>query len=261
MKRINPLAGPTAGLAGYLNECETTTDWRRFSRYDRGIAFRELRDALVAAQHGLCGYCEISLRSDRGIDDAQVEHIIPQSAAELGKAQALNYENLIADCLGGTAPLRFGPETRSPDPERHLPPQPDNISCGQAKKDTYSADFVDPRQLPAFPALFRVNSEGVIEVDESACASSGISVCRARATTTLLGLNVVRLQRARSSQWAVLTDALARCMDVPGATERLARQMLLPDSTGKLHKFFTTSRSRLGSLGERILTEPPQAWI
>ena len=261
MKRINPLAGPTAGLAGYLNEYENTTDWRRFSQYDRGIAFRELRDALVTAQHGLCGYCEISLRSDRGTEDAQVEHIIPRSKAELGRAQALNYENLIADCLGGVEWSRFGPGARIPDPERHLMPRSDSISCGQAKGGDYSADFVDPRQLPAFPALFRVNSEGVIEVDENACASSGISVCRARATITLLGLNVVRLQRARRSQWAALTDALERCMGVPGATERLARQMLLPDSTGKLHKFFTTSRSRLGARGERILTEPPQAWI
>ena len=261
MKRINLLAGPTDGLAAYLNESENTTDWKRFYQYDRGLAFQELRDALVATQHGLCGYCEISLRSDRGIDDAQVEHIIPQSADELGMAQALNYENLIADCLGGTQLSLFGPETRFPDPERHLTPQSDSTSCGQAKEDAYSADFVDPRQLPAFPALFRVNSEGVIEVDENACASSGISVCRVKATITLLRLNVVRLQRARSSQWAVLTDALARCMDVPGATERLARQMLLPDNAGKLHKFFTTSRSRLGALGERILTEPPQAWI
>lgn len=235
-------------------------NWRSFRRDDQA-AYQELRGNLIAIQHGLCGYCEISLRSDSGICDTQVEHIIPQSESEHGKAQALNYDNLIASCRGGTEWSLFGANTHTPDPERYLPPQSDSTSCGQAKRDAYPADFVDPRLLPAFPALFRVNSEGVIEEDENAGAVSGIAVCRVKATAALLGLNVARLQRARRSQWEGLTDALARCIGVPGATERLARQMLLPDSDGNLHKFFTTSRSRLGALGERILEEPPQAWI
>lgn len=261
MKRINRLAGPTAGLADYLNQCGNATNWQSFRQYDRGAAYQELRDNLVATQHGLCGYCEISLRSDSDINDAQVEHIIPQSESEHGEAQVLNYNNLIASCLGGTARSLFGANTRTPDPERYLPPQSDSISCGQAKGNAYHADFVDPRLLPAFPALFRVNSEGVIEVDESASAVSGISVCLVKATATLLGLNVARLQRARRSQWEALTGALARSIGVPGALEQLARKILLPDNDGNLHKFFTTSRSRLGALGERILEEPPQAWI
>lgn len=260
MKRINPLAGPTPGLAAYLSQQGNATDWEGFRRGDR-TAFQEFRDKLVATQHGLCGYCEISLHSDGNVDDVQVEHIIPKSGSESGEAQALNYENLIASCLGGTARLRFGPEAHTADPERYLSPQSDSISCGQAKRDDYPSGFIDPRVLPVFPALFRVNSEGVIEANENACASSGISVCLARATIILLGLNVTRLRRARREQWSALTAALHRYRSVPGGAESLARRMLLPDNSGNLHKFFTTSRSRFGVQGERILAEPPQAWV
>ncbi len=260
MKRINPLTGPTEGLAAYLNQYGTTAGWESFRR-DDPAAYQELRDKLVATQHGLCGYCEISLRSENNIDDVQVEHIIPQSESEHDEAQALNYSNLMASCLGGTARLRFGPEASIVDSERYWSPQSDSTSCGQAKRNAYPASFVDPRILPMFPALFRVNLEGLIEADESACESSGISVCRIKATITLLGLNVVRLQGARRSRWRALTEALHRYGSVPGGVERLARRVLLPDGAGNLQKFFTTSRSRFGTRGAGVLAEPPQAWV
>ncbi len=260
MKRINPLTGPTEGLAAYLKQYGTTAGWESFRR-DDPAAYQELRDQLAAIQHGLCGYCEISLRSESNVDDVQVEHIIPQSESEHNATQALNYANLMASCLGGTARLRFGPEVSIVDPERYLSPQSDNISCGQAKADAHSTGFIDPRILPPFPALFRVNSDGIIEADENACASSGISVCRIKATIILLGLNVARLQRARRNRWRVLTAALNHYRNVPGGAERLARRVFLPDSAGNLQKFFTTNRSRFGARGERILAEPPQAWV
>jgi len=40
-----------------------------------------------------------------------------------------------------------------------------------------------------------------------------------------------------------------------------ARSVLLPDVNGRLDRFFTTTRSFFGPLGEQILAAGSQAWI
>lgn len=259
MKRIRSLSTPTPGLVGYLARGGNPVDWDRFRQCDRD-AFWELRDKLAELQHGICGYCEIRLHSETGFADLQVEHIIPQSAQNHGAVPALNHSNLLASCYGGTRPNLFGPRAQH-DPARYLLEVSDNLSCGQAKKDLHSPDFVDPRILPALPSLLRVLSTGVIVADDAACAAAGIAASRVQNTIAILGLNVERLRIARE-QWLLhLHDLHDIYGDNLDAMELAAREQLLPDDAGELPGFFTTTRSYFGDLAELILAEPPQAWI
>ena len=75
MKRIRGLHGPTRGLANYLKVERNNPSWEGFRSHQAGKAYRELRDALLKLQHGLCGYCETGPAASR----TQIEHVIPQS--------------------------------------------------------------------------------------------------------------------------------------------------------------------------------------
>ena len=76
----------------------------------------------------------------------------------------------------------------------------------------------------------------------------------------ILGLNVPRLKRARKDYWDNLKQMMDKYKGDPNAIKLWARNQLLPQS-GKLRKFFTTSRSYFGPLGERILAEEPRNWV
>ena len=259
MKRIRSLSHPTPGLAAYLAQGDDSVDWRRF-RQDDQDAYRELRDKLAELQHGVCGYCEINLRSAAGLSDLQVEHIIPQSDPERGAAQALNPSNLLASCLGGSAYSLFGPEAQY-DPARYRQNVSDNVSCGQAKGSSNDPDFIDPRTVPALPSLLRVLSNGVIVADEAACDTAGAAASRIQKTIAILGLNVERLRIEREKRLHRLHELYDNFGDNLGIIEAAARGEFLPDDAGNLPGFFTTARSYFGQLAELILAEPPQAWI
>ena len=79
-------------------------------------------------------------------------------------------------------------------------------------------------------------------------------------TIDILGLNVPRLKRARKDYRDNLKQIMTKYKDDSNAIRHWARSQLLPQS-GKLRKFFTTSRSYFGPLGERILAEEPRDWV
>ena len=250
MKRIQQMDHGTAGLEAYrAEEGNEVKDWDGFRSHDGGASYRKLAEALMDIQHGLCGYCEVDIVER----DRQVEHVVPQSDPQQGVANALDYANLIACCKGGTL--------RTEDEERRRNPVKRNRSCGEAKGATVSADFIDPRSLPALPSLLQVNFEGRIEADMDACETCGIAADKVEKTIDILGLNVERLRRAREARWNALSENWAADIGNPQVMESAARVELLPDKEYPLRRFFTTSRSYFGAYGERILDEQPRVWV
>ena len=250
MKRIQRMNNATAGLAAYLAEKgNEAKDWDGFRSHDAGASYRQLAEALMDIQHGLCGYCEIDIVEG----ERQVEHVVPQSDPQQGVANALDYANLIACCKGGTL--------RTEDDERRREPVKRNRSCGEAKGDLVAADFIDPRTLPALPSLLRVNFEGRIEADMEACETCGIAADKVEKTIEILGLNVECLRRAREARWNALSENWKSQFGDRTVMAAAARGELLPAAVGGLAKFFTTSRSYFAPLSEDILEEPPQAWV
>ena len=163
---------------------------------------------------------------------------------------------MIACCRGGEL------AELSADEERFRPPRRDSLSCGQAKGDTTSADFIDPRTLPALPSLLRVGYDGHIEADQAACEETEHSVDAVNWTIEALGLNVERLRVARERRWRALEDSWREHLGDVEVMEAAARGELLPQADDdRLPRFFTTRRSYFALWGETILEEEPRQWI
>ena len=135
------------------------------------------------------------------------------------------------------------------------------MSCGQKKGDGTIPNFVDPRTLPDIPSLIRVGPDGRIEADEQACAAAGWAADRVDRTIDFLGLNVERLRLAREERWRALEDAWRDHDADEDVMQEAAREALLPGHDGRLRRFFTTSRSYFGPVGERVLAQKPSAWV
>ena len=245
MKPIRQFQGPIPGLINYRRHAGGQASWSGYRKNQS--RYLKLMDGLTALQHGLCGYCESSLRED----DRQVEHVVPQSHSQHGKRRALDPTNLIACCGGGKAQ---GANVQS-DVERY-----GDESCGQAKGNISDPDFIDPRVLPELPSLMHVRANGQIEADSKACEETGVTASRVERTIELLNLNVQRLQRARQRHRRKL-GANAQHFTNGAAMEQWACQILLPKHGGRLNRFFTTSRSYFGPVGERVLAQKPRAWV
>ena len=251
MKRIRGLPDGTPGLKDYLEVETQRASWDAFHSHLGGRAHRGLIEELVDLQHGLCGYCEIRLTEL----DRQVEHVVPQSDPAQGASRALDFRNLIACCKGGTR--------RSSDGSRYLRPVRRNRTCGEEKGARRIKAFLDPRELPAAPSLARVLEDGRIEADVVACTSAGVSAGDVNETIEMLNLNARRLRVERETRWRDLSDAWGEWTERLGDPDQMheaARRELLP-ANGRLPPFFTTTRSYFGPLAERVLGEPPRAWI
>ena len=256
MKRIRALDGPTPGLADYQEHAGDDGSYSSFRdhKYDEdGVcknAYRELVSSLQDIQHGLCGYCEIDIiESDR-----QIEHVIPRSDPEQGRNHALDPTNMMVCCQGGA-------RRSEQDPERRTNPVRDHRSCGGAKQALSDPDFIDPRTLPALPALMRVDNKGKIMADVRACQDASFDVNKVNKTIEILGLNVRRLQLAREKHWRALSENYQKHFDDPQVIQEAARMELLPGKDNRLPRFFTTSRSYFRPVAEKILEEAPQEWI
>ena len=224
-------------------------NWERFRDHAGGASYRELVEALVNLQHGICGYCEIDLQER----DRQVEHVIPQSDPIRGDAHALDSSNMIACCKGGT--LMTADEARRLDPVKR------NRSCGEAKDNRTDADFVDPRTLPDLPSLTRVSFDGRIAADAVSCEDCGIPEGKIERTIEILGLNTERLRRARESRWDALQELWESEMGTPELMTAAATEELVPNHDNRLPRFFTTSRSFFGLYAEQVLSNLPRNWI
>ena len=248
MKRIRRLPDRPAGLQDYLEVETGKASWEGFRSHDGGRAHRGLIQELTDCQHGLCGYCEISLTEL----DHQVEHVVPRSDPVHGSSRALDHRNVIACCKGGTR--------RSNDGSRYRRPVPQNRSCGEAKGDLVPKQFTDPRGLPALPSLIRVLDDGRLESDMAACTSAGVSAGHVNRTIEVLNLNARRLRIARARHWTALNEVWGELLGDSELTYKAARSELLPVD-GRLPEFFTTARCFFGPVAERVLEEPPRAWI
>ncbi len=250
MKKIRALNNPTPGLAEYRNCVGEKANWDEFRSHISGASYDELRESLTRSQHGLCAYCEIEIKGWR----RQVEHVVPQSDAKLGKAKTFDIANMIACCLGG-------PTSEAGSGKGHG--KRGGPSCGQAKGNQSDERFIEPRKLPALPSLMRVIDNGLIEADEIACRMAGFLPDRVTRTIEILNLNSERLRSARENRWNGLEEELGQ-VDHPDDPEVLndwIRSELRPDETRRLVPFFTTSRSYFAPLSEGILAEDPQEWI
>lgn len=273
MKHVAKLTASPPGLATYraTNRIPLRADgakiWAKFRK--KKTAYKELKEALIKKQQGLCAYCELSLVDAQGlsiIDHQQIEHIRPKS---LFPNETLDWENLIVCCLGGTNPQAgtiLGASYYTPLPQRQ------NETCGQRKENLLIPQGCDPRTftLNASPVCI-VTSDGRLEVDDAACQAQGINEQDLEELiNNTLNLNCTRLVLARHKHYGDMTaiweldNELVQYTRLTPA-QRTQRALLMvagllqPDAHGNLMRFWSTTRSVLEPLATQWLqqhTEP-----
>lgn len=256
MKAVPRLPAEPPGLAAYRSAnpvddaapgSEAKDVWERF-RSDP--AYKELRDALVAVQGGLCAYCEQRVTKDTGeliALDQQVEHVLAKSG---GPSRTLDWTNLVLSCGGGT--YRHHREKSRQGTGRP------NESCGQRKSDADLRPGCDPRTFPLLLRLVDVGLDGTLSANTSSCAQLGIAPAELEQTiNVILNLNCDRLRRARRKvadnirKWVVeIANYLLNSMHLSAGQQSefldlMVAGRLQPDRHGHLRAFWSTERQFL----------------
>lgn len=211
-----------------------------------------VQQQLVHDQGGICAYCEIDLKPSSGVDlaDLRVEHFHPKSDTTTAHNWALDWQNLLAVCHGGSARNVVDAAARFTSPDH---------SCDVPKQDrSLDAVICNPLQLPASPLLFRFDrSSGAISVNQATCTQAGVPAQKAQATIDELRLDAVRLRDLRKPVLDKLNSQLmslvAAGMDLPDARSKLARSYLRRDASGNWPAFFSAIRCYLGQAAEQHL--------
>lgn len=232
--------------------------WDRFRDDD---AYKELRDALVARQQGLCVYCEQRLtRSDGTLEemDQQVEHVLAKSKAA---GRVLDWSNLALCCGGGTWKHHTDPSRYAVASKKGA-----NESCGQRKDDDELPHGLDPRAVATHERFVTVDLEGVMLADRAACPRVGLDPDEVNEVIEFLNLNCERLRLARqqvrkdTTEWYVplLRELLDGTHLDPGQQAQMMELMvagrLQPDAYGHLRAWWTTIREALGAPADRWIS-------
>ena len=227
--------------------------WDKFRRrFTRG--YRQVKQAIIEDQHGLCAYCEISIKRKEDyteVDDFRVEHFFPKGATQDGGHNYhLDWRNLLGVCHGGS-------QKDVPDAEWRFSEKKGDRSCDVPKGGKEITDrILNPLKLPGNIRLFRYTEHnGKMYVDEETCPDE--LKWKAKNTIKELNLNAPRLMRMRKAVIDKLTDelmlALAEGQDFDETLEWLAESFLLPDHKNRSIPFFTVIRWYLGDAAEKLI--------
>ncbi|MEA3332693.1 MAG: retron system putative HNH endonuclease [Pseudomonadota bacterium] len=208
MKRILKGAEPE-NLINYRNTNPDAT-WQEMQK-DLSLngqqASLDCRAQTISDQKGLCAFCEIDISGNNPLK-CRIEHFHPKSDNTNQHNWALDWQNMLAVCNGGSRP-------EISDASFHMPPINENLSCDAHKDRMIQSGklpencegwILNPLQLKAFPTLFRIEkSSGRITPDPASCM-----VCEpwsnnhhsnlenlVEHTITMLNLNCDRLKEAR----------------------------------------------------------------
>ncbi|MCS5690436.1 TIGR02646 family protein [Cyanobium sp. FGCU-6] len=219
-------------------------------------AYDAIVDSLEADQGGICAYCEIKIsRSD---NTTRVEHFIPKALPDPGMNWALNWDNLLATCMGGSQ--------RRNDPRHFLEPPIENLSCDAHKERALGTInchgvLLNPLFLPAMPFPMRLEhgtghwhvheaNANTISMPGNTYETVGELV---NESIRILNLNCTRLARNRLAILHHLEREIQQArkagLDKSVFMINLCRRYLGP----RYREFFSVYRFRLGDFAEEYL--------
>ncbi|MGB3919332.1 MAG: retron system putative HNH endonuclease [Thiothrix litoralis] len=254
MKKTNKSHAPKE-LIGFA-QAFPYASWDEFRDYNGGADYASLKRIIFADQGQLCAFCETHLESTDAQKHLQrIEHFHSKSDTGTEHNWALDWENLIGVCLGGSGL----------DNDSTLYPTPQNLSCDAYKDHLIKKNklpvecnglLLNPLFIPAFPCLFTLEKRsGKLLPDEGACGQVDIPGNRCDSVATLvqntidvLNLNCDRLNQQRL---VVLHDYERRVKQARLKNDKTIFYTLA-QRWFSLHwpAFFTTRRILLGSHAE-----------
>lgn len=238
-----------ARLARYRQKNPAGT-WEQFCTVKKRKA--AVQQMLRVDQGGICAYCEIDLRErdQQGEADFRVEHFHPKSDKASGHNWALDWDNLLACCHGGSRPDVS--EAKERFEEIHA-----LRTCDVLKADhNWDTNVLNPLHLPADVCVFTCprTSGGKLTLSQQAHDDDRIDNQRAQQTLDWHNLNAMRLSNLRAAVLNKLNDDLrekiTEGMTIAKARADLARRHLRQDQDGNWPAFFSAIRSYLGREAE-----------
>ncbi|MBY0473585.1 MAG: TIGR02646 family protein [Nitrosomonas sp.] len=131
------------------------------------------RAQLIADQGGICAFCEIDIRDNDPLK-CRIEHFHPKSDTSEAHNWALDWNNLLGVCSGGSNKHGDAPYTQKP--------LTDNLSCDAHKDQMIQSGklpaqcegwIINPAELVASSCLFGLEkSTGKLSPDPTNCAAS-----------------------------------------------------------------------------------------
>ena len=272
MKTCPKLDEPATLVAYRAAVPDSTWDQMKDDPFHSGMAaYRDTKTTLVRGQRCLCGFCEQRI-ADGTTDDEiaarrseqRVEHFHPKADRQRPPNWALHWPNLWAVCTGGDD---WPPAGEPLDPDRHIHPLIENLSCDAYKGRQIEKNLLPnppegwilaPDQVPPFPLIFEFASDGTPLPHATNCQNVNIPGNQYADTATLvaetikhLNLGCTRLKRMRSIVRAQLEKQIEmqRKMN-PGRSANevmldLARRLFSQSPNSPWPAFFTLIRWRL----------------
>jgi len=263
MKRVLKQQEPTE-LARFRDKDPQST-WQQMkddANFGGSEAYVACRTQLLEDQGGICAFCEIGIHDNDPLK-CRVEHFHPKSDISPAHNWALDWNNLLAVCAGGS--YRFGatPHTQEPLAE--------NLSCDAYKdqmiqsgrlSDQCEGWILNPTQLLAAPNVFQLEkSTGRLLPDNSSCAMapnwpgnqhSSIQAL-VQHTIDMLNLNCDRLCQARLVIIRDVERNKKRQRDQGYSAEQGLSNLVTRYFRQDWPEFFTTIRICLGAAAEAHL--------
>lgn len=252
MKRVNKSLPPNP-LTDYAQNNPNAT-WEDF-RNNARQSYDDLKQQMLREQGGLCAYCEKKLPEDT--TKQRIEHFHNKSDTILAHNWALDWNNVLLVCLGGSTPndkAQYAPEHLSCDAHKE-----------QVKElpDACEGWYLNPTQVKTIARLFDFDkATGKLLVNCDACQQlandnlsnrHGSDWCMlAEETIRILNLNCRRLCDDRLE---VLKSYNQKMKYYRENQDKLGMQKIAESVfSKKFPSFFTTWRSLLGKHAEDYLT-------
>jgi len=238
--------------------------WEQMREDGEGrVAYEIIRRTLIHGQGGLCAFCEVGIHDNDPLK-CHVEHFHPKTDNSDAHNWALDWENMLAVCMGGSQ--------RHQSPPHSLEPLEENLSCDAFKNKMIQSGrlsencegwIINPKEMPAIPLLFFLErNTGRLVPDETQCAgiefeNNEHSCTRllVQNTIDMLNLNCDRLCQARKRiVWDI--ERNKKKLRKAGRSPQQALEELANHYFRKhWPAFFTTIRFCLGAAAEQYLAD------
>lgn len=264
MKRVLKGAEPIP-LTQFRNASPQSTweQMRNDPHFGGRAAYSACKSQAITDQGRLCAYCEISI-CEENLLTYRIEHFHPKSDINPANNWALDWNNLLGVCNGGSNPHIM-------EPGFYLEPTNANLSCDAHKDSMINSNklpvscegyILNPLQIQATPTVFGVDfSTGKLKPNEENCKAiqdwphnkhRSVSDL-VQNTIDMLNLNCDRLNQARLS----LIRSIERDIKKERAAGYTPQQVFTNLAQRYLNKrwpqFFTVIRLRLGNAAESYL--------
>lgn len=261
-----PREAEPAQLTAYRNAAPDS-NWEQMrtdTLFNGPVAYTTCRTQLISDQGGLCAFCEIGIHENDPLK-CRVEHFHPKADISPVHNWALDWNNLLAVCSGGSWKHASAPYA--------LEPLSENLSCDAHKDRMIQAGvlpqqcegwIINPLDLPRLPLLFRLErSTGKLFPNEVACATFTVWPGNQHTdvqelvqhTIKMLNLNCERLSTARLTISREIERNKKRQRDAGFSAQQGLRNLAERYFRQRWPDFFTTIRLCLGDTADQYLTD------